>query len=1142
VTRIKSPEAIMHTLLQALEHDASLDYHIKSVIASEASRMAHGMHMDRAERKLPIDVQEKRALATRITNIKDVHPDGERKSASGIIHSMDILAAVVDGIGTTQSTLSSLAEAGSMLNKLWQLVTLSDLTGGVDIAKAVYDAVISHRLKQWYAIVLFVQHLRDRMVYGGGRGELQPGAIMNQLRSIASTYAKKNWRIVYAVVIALADIGDSSSDAGITRAVLFNNDDNTLWGLEYFIRYDQFSKFSFSKLRADERQPNSRIREAALESLWRLTLHQDEKVAGYCSNMLAEYPSKHAEVCKAWETSAVGDAGQLLAMHQALLQDWSVYDDAPAAADMIESRRHKKLCADIKSQLEGMQKIILEQFEQYGNELAQVKQLLDDHSNDDERMREYLEQHADQVRAQLSDTHESLDSCQQEMREMGKALKQLQAQSADANEFQDRVLQHLQQFEPSWTAELVESVRGDAAQDRKELESNVKQWIRDSLEELKVAANSAKLVDELEDLDSASTATLTQLLQSHDDAASARHEELQLQCDSLRDIIVNVVDSISKLQGNAEKIIDDIGQLVTRMHSRPTLESKLQAMQRFFANNDKNLNTDLEVYVPARGSLTDSSTDTDEKQRFDLDQYATNSFFAPDSKRRVLTIKAASGTGKSTFLKYMYRKLWQELDAAADSKTSLQHQWIPLLIPLGGFPDPEHGLIERALRQLTLSDDMIDTLKLNYRMVLLLDAYDESGSKQNLYVSNRLELWRHCKVVFTVRPEYTSQSRRLLQPYRDGRTLPGAYEEIHLCRFDDTQIRSYLRKMVQVQDVLWKDPDQYVDAIGAIPGLRDMIRTPFMLHMVGRVLPVVHERYKNDTMKQQHDSKKPGQAVSPAILVRNDIYDEFVKQWFEWQANRLFSMDGLMKRFGHLSEDFVDECENFCRQLASEMIEQGVSSADVSWLAPGNANKKKLRKFGRKARAAAEDVFVDADAKASPFFDFFDPADKELEFIRRGAPIRRSGNTVVFVHLSLVEYFAASHAFVDVVDALARGDMKHECTDADADAESNATGNHEPLRNTALGDVLLTSKPETIKFLAERVEREIMQATHDEQTSFTSGLWRMVHEARGTVCSMMQRISAANAMMILNAARVSFAQMDLSGIRIGGIPQQGDIR
>jgi hypothetical protein len=154
-TRIQSPEAVMHTLLYALEHDASLNYFIKRLIAAETARMGHGVHMDRVNRKLPIDVQDKRTLATRITKIKDLHPDRKRMSASAIIHPMDILAAVVDGIGTTQSTLSSLAEAGSMLNKLWRLVSLSDLSGGVDIVKAVYDAIISRKLKQWYAVVLF---------------------------------------------------------------------------------------------------------------------------------------------------------------------------------------------------------------------------------------------------------------------------------------------------------------------------------------------------------------------------------------------------------------------------------------------------------------------------------------------------------------------------------------------------------------------------------------------------------------------------------------------------------------------------------------------------------------------------------------------------------------------------------------------------------------------------------------------------------------------------------------------------------------------------------------------------------------------------------------------------------------------------
>jgi hypothetical protein len=83
-----------------------------------------------------------------------------------MIFHMDVLAAVINSIPTTQSALSKVVEAMSFVNKLWQLVTLEDFGAGFDILQALYNAVLSRKLQQWYNIVLYVQHLRDRLVFG----------------------------------------------------------------------------------------------------------------------------------------------------------------------------------------------------------------------------------------------------------------------------------------------------------------------------------------------------------------------------------------------------------------------------------------------------------------------------------------------------------------------------------------------------------------------------------------------------------------------------------------------------------------------------------------------------------------------------------------------------------------------------------------------------------------------------------------------------------------------------------------------------------------------------------------------------------------------------------------------------------------
>jgi Leucine Rich repeat len=394
--------------------------------------------------------------------------------------------------------------------------------------------------------------------------------IMKQLRQIAVTYSKENWRIVYAVVLALADIGASTinttaTDDLIRRNVLYNSKDagiqgKDLWGLEYFVCYKQFNSTMantvFSGLsrmiHSDERQRNSRIRELALESLWRLTLHEDEKFADRCAAVIDGYAVRHQDVCKSWETTAIQKPGELLAVHEALMQDWTTYHDMPTPQQILDTERHTVLLEHVSKEMNNTRQSLQQQVTVLNEELRQIKSLLqrdtsggggaededEDEEELEERMRQHVEKYSEQVRGELDNivkVSKELKDGQLELRAMNKALSDLHAQSSDMYEFRDAVLDKLTEFTGTWTSNMADVVRTAKADDRKQLQKALKTSVKEVMSEMRMADRAsdataaAALREELEDLDMVDKETFAQLLNIHERAGEMRQLELKEQ-------------------------------------------------------------------------------------------------------------------------------------------------------------------------------------------------------------------------------------------------------------------------------------------------------------------------------------------------------------------------------------------------------------------------------------------------------------------------------------------------------------------------------------------------------------------------------------------------------------------------------------
>ena len=151
----------------------------------------------------------------------------------------------------------------------------------------------------------------------------------------------------------------------------------------------------------------------------------------------------------------------------------------------------------------------------------------------------------------------------------------------------------------------------------------------------------------------------------------------------------------------------------------------------------------------------------------------------------------------------------------------------------------------------------------------------------------------------------------------------------------------------------WKEQKTYRNLIDKIPGVRELISTPFILSMLVKVIP--HLAKKMSSQKQLR-------------LLTIDLYKEFVSQWIEKE---------MEKQVGIVSANTVhltyDEYFEYAVNLAQNMM----------------GNDKTA-----------------VDAKDSRWKRFFDPHNQVIAQTLCGIPLSKIGNTYSFIHKSILEFFA----------------------------------------------------------------------------------------------------------------------------------------
>ncbi|KAG9062359.1 hypothetical protein KI688_005274 [Linnemannia hyalina] len=333
------------------------------------------------------------------------------------------------------------------------------------------------------------------------------------------------------------------------------------------------------------------------------------------------------------------------------------------------------------------------------------------------------------------------------------------------------------------------------------------------------------------------------------------------------------------------------------------------------------------------------------------------------SDRQVMLILGDSGSGKSSFNRYLEHALWTEYKRGGP---------IPLFINLAAIDDPQHDLVSKQLQFHNFDEDQILELKLHRHLVLICDGYDESQQLVNLHRTNSFnqpDQW-NTKMVISCRSQYLGPSYQdRFKPQSTDRYKPaphGVFQEAVIAPFSKEQIEDYVEQYVPMEPRSWST-QEYIDKLTTIPNLMDLVRNPFLLLLALEALP--------DVIKGKQD-------LSTIKIVRVQLYDTFVNHWINVNMRRLQS--NTLSKDDHNMLEMLEE---------AGFVAMG---ADYSM-------RLALSMFEKQNRKAVVQ-YVHLKDKSTWKAEFFGP-DPEVRLLREASPLTRSGSFYQFLHRSMLEYF-----------------------------------------------------------------------------------------------------------------------------------------
>jgi WD40 repeat protein len=505
------------------------------------------------------------------------------------------------------------------------------------------------------------------------------------------------------------------------------------------------------------------------------------------------------------------------------------------------------------------------------------------------------------------------------------------------------------------------------------------------------------------------------------------------------------------------------------------IESIKQKLHDIFFNDLGDVRI-FDSYIPPFGKhiLQD-----EEKKPFNALSYIVA--FLEDQSMQSLLVLGDSGMGKTLLSQYIAKQIW-------NNRLPLKAQRLPIYIYLPTVTNKQGELKEKLLEthlkgNCGLEKGEISFLKIQrIPLLLILDSIDEIRFPNNLYAQNQWQQW-NLKLIFTCRPEALINYQNYQQYFYSNPSNLQAnklFSEMRLCPFDIKQIEQYVRGQLDALseedrtkiDPQWLSSELYIDAINTLPGLRELVETPFILSMVVQVLPEIMQ---------------VPEGYAKNHLTRVQLYQKFTQNWFNKQANRLQAQ----KNFPTLKGELASYLLHYAKNLALDRLVQGKLETAIDeqdtlgfyLLAPQDSEL--LISFELDQRVLEENI----------------------EAVRSGCLLKTQGKGFRFLHKSLLEYLAA--------EELLRGALGLVQTDTHRLIKSDKTG-------YAFQEQLLVDEPEIIARLAEFAQ---------SNEAFKKALWQLIMLSKEDA---YYSIAAANAITVWHHAEFSLINVDLRNTCLAG--------
>jgi len=279
---------------------------------------------------------------------------------------------------------------------------------------------------------------------------------------------------------------------------------------------------------------------------------------------------------------------------------------------------------------------------------------------------------------------------------------------------------------------------------------------------------------------------------------------------------------------------------------------------------------------------------TDFTQFSPLDDYI-NSWLLNDSSN-LLIIIGEYGTGKTTFLRYIFHQLATKILEPDNSEITIKDQTslpsrLPAYLPLYDFEDKMSTFIISNFNNHGVSDisysDFTKKAK-EGKFILLIDGFDEMSHTMGFdnklnnarKILNLLALSEKTKMILTVRNEYFQSDEEFEEIFnlKSHTNISVA----HTNYFNRSQIKAYVTNKIP------KEPGRYLSLINTTYDLLDLAKRPVLLDFIVKYLP----RFLKENKKSQNLN------ITKRISA-SDLYEFAINS----EANRKLNVEAKFKPY-----------------------------------------------------------------------------------------------------------------------------------------------------------------------------------------------------------------------------------------------------